>query len=74
MKEAITFHKYALPIFALACVLIWMTGCGPAVEPSYESDSYKKYCNTKCEEKFGTSVDWVGTLSGTCFCNIKEKK
>jgi hypothetical protein len=27
VKEAITFHKYALPIFTLICVLIWLSGC-----------------------------------------------
>ena len=37
MKEAINFHKIALPIFALVCILISLSGCSDKFEIQMET-------------------------------------
>lgn len=44
-----------------------LTGC-QEVTRSYRSQNYKQDCQQKCQEKYGTDVDWIGAFSGTCYC------
>jgi len=52
--------KY-LPLFLL------LFGCSDVVQ-SYNSEEYKEKCDQKCLAKYNTHIDWVGVISGKCYC------
>lgn len=70
MKEAINFHKYALPIFTLICILIWLTACsGPK-----HGDIKQKNVYERCIER-DTSVGITtnGDLAMSNDCIKKQR-
>jgi hypothetical protein len=50
--------------------LIAVTGCDgkPKTSQSYMSNEYRQKCQAQCLEDFGTDLDWVGSLTGDCYC------
>lgn len=52
----------------LLLVLALCVSCTKHTEQSYESDNYHSYCQNQCKKDYGTDVDWIGSLSGNCYC------
>lgn len=50
-------------------ILLALSGCNfnsPDVERSGRSKEYASDCDSLCLKKFGTGLDFVGSMSGTC--------
>lgn len=79
MKEAITFHKYALPIFTLVCVMFYGFTSEAAEEP-IELEKFKcKIVNSnsiiqRCENREVICYLFGGHRKGGMSCKFKEKK
>jgi hypothetical protein len=57
--------KYFLGLFCLV-----LTGCF-YTKTDYNSPGYRQFCQRECQKDKGTDVTWVGSLSGTCYCDYK---
>jgi hypothetical protein len=60
-------------VMAFLCVLVvslgiaMIVGCS-RVHQSYNSERYEKHCQEECQKKYGTDLDWVGFITGDCYC------
>ena len=70
MKEAITFHKYALPIFTLICILIFLTACSPPKTGDIKQKKVYERC-IESDSSVGITTKGDFTVSNTCIKNQK---
>jgi len=48
---------------------IFLVSCGePKVRRTYDSESYKKMCQQKCQEKYKSDLDFVSIILRDCYC------
>lgn len=51
-------------------LILFLVSCAPKAELLSDSKSKKRECQKICKEEFGdrAELDFVGSLTGTCYC------
>ena len=52
----------------IVILLILFTISCSRTRQSPNSENYKNKCNKECQTDYGTDVDFVGSISGDCYC------